>query len=173
MAREHRGALVGRGQSFALVVSRTNEVITDRLRAGAIDCLERHGVDSENIDVYWVPGSFEIPLVAQRLAASGRFAAVIALGAVIRGGTSHYEQVAAAVARGVADAAMMSGVPVIFGVITADSLEQAVERAGAKAGNRGFDAALSALETANLIAGGSAAGAPATRTTRARRRRGA
>ena len=172
MAREHRGALLGSGRSFALVVSRTNEVITDRLKSAAIDCLERHGVASAAIDVYWVPGAFEIPFLAQRLAASGHFAAVIALGAVIRGGTSHYEQVAAAVSRGVADAAIATGVPVIFGVITADTLEQAVERAGAKAGNRGFDAALSALEMASLVAGDGAPGG-AARPRRARQRRGA
>ncbi len=168
MAREHRGALAGNGLDFAVVVSRTNEVVTDRLLAGAVDCLERHGVDSDQIDVYWVPGSFEIPLVAGKLAASGHFAAVITLGAVIRGGTSHFEQVASAVARGVADAATASGVPVIFGVSTADSLEQAIERAGAKSGNRGFEAALSALEMANLLAG---AAKPAPSAKRRARRR--
>jgi len=153
VAREHRGQLLGRGRSFALVVSRTNSVITDRLRAAAIDCLERHGVSGEAIDVYWVPGSFEIPLLASRLAASGRFNAVIALGAVIRGGTSHYEQVVSEAARGVAEASQSTGVPVIYGVVAAETLEQAMERAGAKAGNRGFEAALSALEMADLVAG--------------------
>jgi 6,7-dimethyl-8-ribityllumazine synthase len=173
VAREHRGALLGSGRSFALVVSRTNEVITDRLKAGAVDCLERHGVDADAIEIYWVPGAFEIPFMARRLAASGRFAAVIAVGAVIRGGTSHYEQVAAAVSRGVADAAVATDVPVIFGVITADTLEQAVERAGGKSGNRGFEAALSALEMANLVAGGVGAGGRAVGSPRGRRRRGA
>lgn len=151
MAREHRGQLLGRGRSFALVVSRTNQVITDRLRAGAIDCLERHGVPGEAIDVYWVPGSLEIPLVAKRVAESGRFDAVIALGAVIRGATSHYEQVVAETARGVTIASQSTGIPVIYGVVAAETLEQAVERAGAKQGNRGFEAALSALEMANLL----------------------
>lgn len=168
MAHEHRAGLDGDGRSFAIVVSRTNEVITDRLREGAIDCLERHGVAADSIDVYWVPGSFEIPLVASKLAESGRFDAVITLGAVIRGGTSHWEQVTAAVARGIANASEASGVPVIFGIVTADTLEQAVDRAGAKSGNRGFDAALSALEMANLVAG---AGTPGGK--RSRRKRGA
>jgi 6,7-dimethyl-8-ribityllumazine synthase len=130
-------------------------------------------VDPDAIEIYWVPGAFEIPFMARRLAAGGRFAAVIAVGAVIRGGTSHYEQVAAAVSRGVADAAVATDVPIIFGVITADTLEQAVERAGAKSGNRGFEAALSALEMANLIAGGGAAGGRAARAPRGRRKRGA
>jgi 6,7-dimethyl-8-ribityllumazine synthase len=165
VAREHRGQLIGSGRSFALVVGRTNEVITDRLRAGAIDCLERHGVDPDAIEVYWVPGAFEIPLIAERAAASRRFDAVIALGAVIRGGTSHYEQVVAEAARGVAHASRTTGVPVIYGVITAETLEQAVERAGAKS-NRGFEAALSALEMANLVAGDRPAGRPARRRAR-------
>jgi 6,7-dimethyl-8-ribityllumazine synthase len=164
VAREHRAELDGGGRSFAIVVSRTNEVITDRLREGAIDCLERHGVAPDSIDVYWVPGSFEIPLVASKLAQSGRFDAVITLGAVIRGGTSHWEQVAAAVARGISNASEVSGVPVIFGIVTADTLEQAVDRAGAKSGNRGFDAGLSALEMANLVAG--AGGGKPTRRKR-------
>jgi 6,7-dimethyl-8-ribityllumazine synthase len=151
VAREHRGQLIGRGRSFAVVVSRTNHVITDRLRSAAIDCLERHGVPAEAIDVYWVPGSFEIPLVARKVAESGRFDAVITLGAVIRGGTSHYEQIVSETARGVANASQSTGVPVIYGVIAAETLEQAVERAGAKQGNRGFEAALSALEMANLL----------------------
>jgi 6,7-dimethyl-8-ribityllumazine synthase len=168
VAREHRAQLDGSGRSFALVVSRTNEVITSRLRDGAIDCLERHGVAPDSIDVYWVPGSFEIPLTASKLAKSGRFDAVITIGAVIRGGTSHWEQVASAVARGIANASEASGVPVIFGIVTADTLEQAVDRAGAKSGNRGFDAALSAIEMSNLLSG---AEKPVRRPTR--RKRGA
>lgn len=151
MAHDHRGQLLGQGRRFALVVSRTNQVITDRLRVAAIDCLERHGVSEDAIDVYWVPGSFEIPLVAKQVAASGSFDAVITLGAVIRGATSHYEQIVAETARGVANASQTTGVPVIYGVIAAETLEQAVERAGAKQGNRGFEAALSALEMADLV----------------------
>jgi 6,7-dimethyl-8-ribityllumazine synthase len=151
---------------FAIVVSRTNEVITERLCAGAVDGLTRHGADTDAIEITWVPGAFEIPLIAGRLAASGRFQAVITLGAVIRGGTSHYELVAQAVSRGVSTAGLESGVPVIFGVVTAETLEQAVERAGGKAGNRGFEAALAAIEMANLVAGD----APATATSRPARR---
>jgi 6,7-dimethyl-8-ribityllumazine synthase len=153
VALEHRGVFHGDGMRFAIVVSRTNEVITDRLRAGAVDCLERHGVEHEQVEVYWVPGSFEIPFLAAQLARSGRYAAVVTLGAVIRGGTSHFELVSQAVSRGVADAGLTSGIPVIFGVITADSLEQAVDRAGGKQGNRGFEAAMAALEMANLVQG--------------------
>jgi 6,7-dimethyl-8-ribityllumazine synthase len=167
VALEHRGVFLGDGMRFAIVVSRTNEVITDRLRAGAVDCLERHGVEPDAVEVYWVPGSFEIPFLAARMAQSGRFAAVITLGAVIRGGTSHFELVSQAVSRGVADAGLTSGVPVILGVITADSLEQAVDRAGAKQGNRGFEAALAALEMANLVQG-MERGAGERRTTRAK-----
>jgi 6,7-dimethyl-8-ribityllumazine synthase len=166
VAREHRAKLDGSGRSFAIVVSRTNEVVTNRLRGGAIDCLERHGVEPDSIDVYWVPGAFEVPLVASKLAQSGRFDAVITVGAVIRGGTSHWEQVASAVARGIANASETSGVPIIFGIVIADTLEQAVDRAGAKAGNRGFDAALSALEMANLLAGEDTPGGRSSRRKR-------
>jgi 6,7-dimethyl-8-ribityllumazine synthase len=136
---------------FALVVSRFNEFITSRLVAGAIDELARHGAAPENITQVWVPGSWEIPLITQKLAASKRFAAVICLGCVIRGQTPHFDYVAAEVAKGVAQAGLATGVPAVFGVITADSLEQAIDRAGAKTGNKGADAARAAIEMANLI----------------------
>jgi len=172
---EHRGGLLAQGMRFAIVAAKTNAVITERLCAGAVEGLERHGADRDAIEITWVPGAFEIPLMAARAAQSGRFQAVITIGAVIRGGTSHYELVAQAAARGVIDAALGSGVPVIFGVVTAESLEQAVDRAGGKAGNRGFEAALAAIEMANLLAGESSARATrgAARPRVTRRRRGA
>jgi 6,7-dimethyl-8-ribityllumazine synthase len=136
---------------FALVVARWNEFITSRLLGGAIDALVRHGAARENLTEVWVPGSWEIPLAAQRLAASGRYQAVICLGCVIRGQTPHFEYVAAEVAKGIAQVTLATGVPVTFGIITADSLEQAIDRAGTKAGNKGADAALAAVEMANLL----------------------
>ena len=136
---------------FALVAARFNRLIVEQLVAGALDGLKRHGVADEAVDLVWVPGSFEIPLVAQRLAASKRYAAVICLGAVIRGDTDHYDHVAGAAASGIAQAALATGVPVIFGVLTCDTLEQALNRAGAKAGNKGFDAAVAAIEMVNLL----------------------
>ena len=136
---------------FALVASRFNEFITSRLLSGAIDALERHGADQENITQVWVPGSWEIPLAARKLAATGDYAAVICLGCVIRGQTPHFEYVAAEVAKGIAHVSLETGVPVTFGIITADSLEQAVDRAGTKSGNKGADAALAAVEMANLL----------------------
>ena len=136
---------------FAMVVARFNEFITSRLVAGAIDELERHGADAANLTQVWVPGSWEIPLVAQKLAASGHYAAVICLGCVIRGQTPHFEYVANEVAKGIAQVSLATGVPVSFGVITAESLEQAIDRAGAKTGNKGADAARAALEMANLL----------------------
>lgn len=136
---------------FALVVSRFNEFITSRLLSGALDALTRHGARDENLTQVWVPGSWEIPLAARKLAESGRYAAVICLGCVIRGQTPHFEYVAAEVAKGIAHIALDSGVPVTFGVITADSLEQAIDRAGTKAGNKGADSAMAAIEMANLL----------------------
>jgi 6,7-dimethyl-8-ribityllumazine synthase len=136
---------------FALVVARWNEFITSRLLGGAIDALVRHGAARENLTQVWVPGSWEIPLAAQRLAGSGRYQAVICLGCVIRGQTPHFEYVAAEVAKGIAQVTLATGVPVTFGIITADSLEQAIDRAGTKAGNKGADAALAAVEMANLL----------------------
>jgi 6,7-dimethyl-8-ribityllumazine synthase len=136
---------------FALVAARFNGVIVDELVGGALDGLRRHGVADDAIDLVRVPGSFEVPLVAQRLAGSGRYAAVICLGAVIRGETGHYDHVAGEAAGGVARAALATGVPVIFGVLTCDTLEQAINRAGAKSGNKGFEAALAAIEMVNLM----------------------
>ncbi|MGB9814157.1 MAG: 6,7-dimethyl-8-ribityllumazine synthase [Thermovenabulum sp.] len=135
---------------FGIVVSRFNEFITGKLLEGALDCLVRHGAVDEDIEVYWVPGSFEIPLTAKILAESGRFDAVICLGAVIRGATPHFDYVAAEVSKGVALVSLETRVPTIFGVLTTDTIEQAVERAGTKAGNKGWDAALTAIEMANL-----------------------
>src|SRR2546423_648264 len=136
---------------FALVAARFNDFIVQHLIAGALDGLKRHGVAEDAIDLVRVPGSFEIPPVAQRLAASNKYAAVVCLGAVIRGDTDHYDHVAGAAARGVAQAALSTGVPVIFGILTCDTLEQAINRAGAKAGNKGFEAALTAIEMVNLL----------------------
>jgi 6,7-dimethyl-8-ribityllumazine synthase len=151
MAKSYEGMLLGKGLKFGVVVSRFNEVITARLLDGAKDAFLRHGVAEADIDVAWTPGSMEIPLVAKRLAESGKYSAIVCLGAVIRGGTSHFEYVAAEVNRGIARVSLDTGVPVIQGIITADTLEQAIERAGAKAGNRGFRAASSAIEMANLL----------------------
>jgi 6,7-dimethyl-8-ribityllumazine synthase len=136
---------------FALVAARFNQFVVESLLAGALDALKRHGVADEALDVVWVPGSFEIPLVARRLAESGRYAAVICLGAVIRGDTDHYDYVAGGAANGIAGAALQTGVPVIFGILTCDTLEQAINRAGAKGGNKGFEAALTAIEMVNLL----------------------
>lgn len=137
---------------FALVVARFNEFITSRLVNGAMDELVRHGAEADNLVQVWVPGSWEIPLAAQKLAASGKYAAVICLGCVIRGQTPHFDYIAAEVSKGIAQVSLTTGVPTSFGVITADSLEQAVDRAGAKTGNKGADAARAALEMANLLA---------------------
>ena len=145
------GRLDGAGLRIGVVCARFNDLITERLLAGARDGLVRHGVDDDAMTVAWVPGSFEIPLVARTMAASGRFDAVICLGAVIRGATGHYEQVANQCAAGIARAALDTGVPVIFGVLTTDTIEQAIERAGTKAGNKGFEAALGAIETVRVL----------------------
>jgi 6,7-dimethyl-8-ribityllumazine synthase len=143
--------LTGRGRHIGIVVARFNEFISGKLLDGARDGLVRHEVAEDDIEVAWVPGSFEIPLVAQRMARSGRYDAVICLGAVIRGATPHFDYVAAEVSKGIANVALATGVPVIFAVLTTDTIEQAIERAGTKAGNKGFDAALTALEMANLL----------------------
>ena len=153
MSRNFEGVLLGQGLKFALVVSRFNEFITQKLLNGAQDALRRHGVNEEDIELAWVPGAFEIPLVAKKLAETNRFDAVICLGAVIRGGTPHFDYIAGEVAKGIARVGLDSGLPVIYGVITADTLEQAIERAGTKVGNRGFEAAVKAIEMANLIKG--------------------
>ena len=144
------GTFDAAGLRFAIVVSRFNEVVTRQLLEGARDCLRRHAADDEHLVVAWVPGAWEIPLVAQRLARSGRFDAVICLGAVIRGATAHFDYVAGQAAAGVARASLETDVPFTFGILTTDTVDQALERAGLKAGNKGFDAALAALEMANL-----------------------
>jgi 6,7-dimethyl-8-ribityllumazine synthase len=143
--------VVKKGARFALVASRFNEFITSKLVEGATDALTRHGADEKNIALAWVPGSFEMPLIAKKLAEGGKYDAVICLGAVIRGATTHFEYVAAECAKGVAQASLSSGKPVIFGVITSDTIEQAVERAGTKNGNKGFAAACAAIEMSNLL----------------------
>ncbi|HRG62054.1 MAG TPA: 6,7-dimethyl-8-ribityllumazine synthase [Burkholderiales bacterium] len=147
------GNLVATSGKYAIVVSRFNEFITSKLLGAALDGLTRHGVAESDIDTAWVPGAFEIPLVAQKLAASKKYDAIITLGAVIRGSTSHYDYVCNEVAKGVAKVQLDSGVPVIFGVVTTENIEQAIERAGTKAGNKGYDAAISAIEMANLLKG--------------------
>jgi 6,7-dimethyl-8-ribityllumazine synthase len=151
MLRTWEGALVAKGLSFGIVVSRTNEFITARLLEGALDALRRHGAEEDQITVVKVPGSFEIPLAAKRIATSGHYDAIVCLGTVIRGATPHFEYIAGEVSKGVAVAALETGVPMTFGVLTTDSIEQAVERAGSKGGNKGFDAACSAIEMANLF----------------------
>ncbi len=147
----YEGKLQGEGLSFGIVIGRFNEFISGKLLSGALDCLTRHGVAPSSIEVAWVPGAFEIPLVASKLAAGGRYDAVLCLGAVIRGSTPHFDYVAAEVAKGVAKVGLDTGVPVIFGVLTTDTIEQAVERAGTKAGNKGWDAAVAGLEMASLL----------------------
>jgi 6,7-dimethyl-8-ribityllumazine synthase len=149
---EYSGSLaVGEGQKFGIVVSRFNDLITRRLLEGARDCLVRHGASDDEIEVAWVPGAWEIPAALRRLADSDRFAALIALGAVIRGGTPHFEYVSSGVANGVATVGAETGTPTIFGVLTTDTIEQALERAGSKAGNKGWEAALAAIEMVNLF----------------------
>lgn len=150
--RSYEGRLAAAGLSFAVVVSRFNAFITSRLLDGALDGLRRHGAAEERIDVVWVPGAMEIPVAAKRLAESRRYQAVICLGAVIRGATPHFDYVAGEAARGIGAIALQTGVPVIFGVLTTDTIEQAVERAGSKGGNKGFDAACAAMEMATLLA---------------------
>jgi 6,7-dimethyl-8-ribityllumazine synthase len=151
MSKKFEGKLLGKGLRFGLVVSRFNEFFSAKLLEGAQDALLRHGVNEEDISVAWTPGSFEIPLIAQKMARSKKYDAVICLGAVIRGGTPHFDYIAGEVAKGIANVGLDTGVPVIFGVITTDTLEQAVERSGTKDGNKGFDAAVSAIEMANLV----------------------
>ena len=151
MNKKFEGTLVGDGLKFAVVISRFNEFITNKLLSGAEDALKRHGVKDNAVDVAWTPGSFEIPLVARKMAGAGKYDAVICLGAVIRGGTPHFDYIASEVTKGIAQTGLESGVPVIYGVITADTLEQAIERAGTKMGNAGFAAAETAIEMANLM----------------------
>lgn len=149
--KTYEGLLTVTNEKFCIVISRFNEFIGGKLLSGAIDELKRHGVDENNIDIVWVPGAFEIPLIAKKCAKSAKYNAIITLGAVIKGSTSHYDYVCAEVSKGVASVSLESGVPVIFGVLTTENLEQAIERAGTKAGNKGADAAKSAIEMANLV----------------------
>ena len=151
MSKLFEGVLLGKGLKFGVVVSRFNELITKKLLEGAQDALLRHGVSEGDIDIAWVPGAFEIPLVAQKLAGTKKYDAIICLGAVIRGATPHFEYIASKVAKGIARVGLDTGLPVSYGIVTADTLEQAIERAGTKAGNRGFDAAVDAIEMANLL----------------------
>jgi len=151
MSRTFEGNLAGEGLRFAIVISRFNEFICERLLGGAKDALIRHGVKVDDCDIAWTPGAFEIPLVAQKMAQTSKYSAVICLGAVIRGGTPHFEYVSSELNKGIASIALQMGVPIINGVITADTLEQAIERAGTKMGNKGFDAAVSAIEMGNLL----------------------
>jgi len=150
MAKVFEGKLIGESQRFGIVVTRFNEFITNKLLSGCLDTLTRHGVDRENIDIAWVPGAFEVPLVAQKLVEKG-YDAVICLGAVIRGATPHFEYVSNEVTKGIAQVGLNTGVPVIYGIITSDTIEQAIERAGTKAGNKGSDAAVTAIEMVNLL----------------------
>lgn len=151
MVKTFEGKLVADGLKFGIVVARFNEFITNKLLGGALDALQRHGAKDEDIEVAWVPGAFEIPLIAQKMAASKKYDGVICLGTVIRGNTSHYDYVCAEVSKGVAQVGLATGVPTLFGVLTTETIEQAIERAGTKAGNKGFDSAVSAIEMANLI----------------------
>jgi len=151
MSKTIEGYLSAEGKKFAIVVSRFNELISTKLLEGAMDCLKRNDADEKNITIIRVPGSFEIPMIAQKAAKSGKYSAVICLGAVIRGDTPHFDYVASEVSKGVAQASLSSEIPVVFGVITSDSIDQAIERAGTKSGNKGWDAALSAIEMADLV----------------------
>ncbi|EDU35982.1 6,7-dimethyl-8-ribityllumazine synthase [Clostridium sporogenes] len=147
----YEGKLTAEGLKVGIVVSRFNEFITSKLLAGSIDCLKRHGAKEDNIEICWVPGAFEIPVIAKKMASKGKYDAVICLGAVIRGATPHFDYVSSEVSKGVAHVSLDKEVPVIFGVLTTDTIEQAIERAGTKAGNKGYDAAMSAIEMSNLI----------------------
>lgn len=149
--KTYEGSLVAKSMKVAIVAARFNEFITSKLIGGAMDGLSRHGINEDDVTLAWVPGAFEIPLIASKLAKSGKYDAVICLGAVIRGSTSHYDYVCAEVSKGIAQVSLQSQVPVLFGVLTTDTIEQAIERAGTKAGNKGYDCALSAVEMVNLI----------------------
>ncbi|TMV51345.1 6,7-dimethyl-8-ribityllumazine synthase [Paenibacillus mesophilus] len=151
MAHKHfEGHLISEGYRYGIVVGRFNEFITSKLLGGALDAFKRHGAKEEEVDIAWVPGAFEIPLIAQKMAASGKYDAVVTLGAVIRGSTPHFDYVCNEAAKGVAAIGLKTGVPTVFGVLTTDSIEQAIERAGTKAGNKGWEAAVTAIEMANL-----------------------
>ena len=147
----YEGNLVSKNTKIGIVAARFNEFITSKLIGGALDCLKRHDVEEDDIEIAWVPGAFEIPLIASKMASCGKYDAVICLGAVIRGSTSHYDYVCSEVTKGIAHVSLNSGIPVMFGVLTTDNIEQAIERAGTKAGNKGYDSALGAIEMVNLI----------------------
>lgn len=149
--KTYEGKLVAQGLKFGIIIGRFNEFIGGKLLSGALDGLIRHGVEEENIETAWVPGAFEIPLVAKKMAKTEKYDAVICLGAVIRGATPHFDYVSSEVSKGIASVSLETGVPVIFGVLTTDTIEQAIERAGTKAGNKGYDAAVTAIEMANLL----------------------
>lgn len=149
--RVYEGKLVSNNKKYGIVTGRFNEFIGGKLLSGAIDALKRHGVSEDSIDISWVPGAFEIPLVAKKMAESKKYSAVICLGAVIKGSTPHFDYVSSEVSKGIAHVSLETGIPVIFGVLTTDTIEQAIERAGTKAGNKGFDAACTAIEMVNLI----------------------
>lgn len=151
MANIIEGHISGKGLKFGIVVARFNEFITSKLLGGALDTLHRHEAEDEDVDVAWVPGAFEIPMVAKKMAESGKYDAVICLGTVIRGSTSHYDYVCNEVSKGIAQVGLSTGVPTIFGVLTTENIEQAIERAGTKAGNKGADGAMAAMEMANLL----------------------
>jgi len=151
MIKNYQGNLVANNHKFAIVVSRFNEFITNKLLSGALDSLRRHGAEDEDIEIIWVPGAYEIPFIAQNLALSKKHDAIICLGAVIRGATSHYDLVASEVSKGIAKVSLEHNLPIIFGILTTESIEQAIERAGTKHGNKGSDAATSAIELANLV----------------------
>ncbi|MDY6839254.1 MAG: 6,7-dimethyl-8-ribityllumazine synthase [Thermodesulfobacteriota bacterium] len=151
MATVYEGKISGKGKKFGVIVARFNDFISDRLLSGALDALARHGTADKDIDIVKVPGSFEIPLAAKKMAGKGKYDALICLGAVIRGSTPHFEYVSAEVSKGIALVSLESGIPVIFGVVTTDTLEQAIERAGSKSGNKGWSAAVAALEMADLM----------------------
>ncbi|MCE5322626.1 6,7-dimethyl-8-ribityllumazine synthase [bacterium] len=151
MPKVYEGQLVAKGLKFGIVASRFNEFITNKLLEGALDAIKRHGASEDDVEIAWVPGAFEIPVIAKKMAESKKYDAVICVGTVIRGATPHFDYIASEVSKGIAHVGLHTGVPVIFGVITTDSIEQAIERAGTKAGNKGFDAAESAIEMANLV----------------------
>ena len=149
--KTYEGKLIAKGLKFGIIVGRFNEFIGGKLLSGAIDALNRHGVEEKDIEIIWVPGAFEIPLIAKKLAKSGKYDAVICLGAVIRGSTPHFDYVSSEVSKGIANVSLETELPVIFGVLTTDTIEQAIERAGTKAGNKGYEAAVTAIEMTNLL----------------------
>jgi len=148
----YEGKLISKGKNYGIIISRFNEFIGNKLLSGAIDGLKRHGVNDDEIDITWVPGAFEIPLIAKKMANTGKYDVIICLGAVIKGSTDHYEYVSNEVTKGIASVSLSTDTPVIFGVLTTNDIEQAIERAGTKSGNKGFEAAMTAIEMANLVA---------------------